>query len=295
MRIWVTGSAGFLGNRLAARLSSAGHEVVGLSRRASRFGGPAIEIDLGATGARDRLCALSREMGPPEAVVHAASRQPGEKGLLADYVRSNVLATANLLDALRETPARQLIYTSTLSVYGRPQANPVRETEPARGPLPYAATKRWSEQLVETLQDQSQVVVLRLPSMYGAGQVDSFVDGLARTALGDEPIELFGRGELVRDCLYVEDVVRAIVSCLERPPSPRFSCMNLGCGRAIRTREYAEALVAALGSRSEIVAVDRPVSQFDLHADIEEARRLIGFRPSELEHSMREYADELRA
>jgi nucleoside-diphosphate-sugar epimerase len=70
--------------------------------------------------------------------------------------------------------------------------------------------------------------------------------------------------------------------------------MNLGCGRPIKTYEYAQALVRALESNSEIVPIDRPASQFDLYAEIEKARRCIGFEPMTLEQSMKIYANELR-
>src|SRR5689334_23867056 len=88
------------------------------------------------------------------------------------------------------------------------------ELAPAGGSLPYGATKRWGEQLLETFHRYSRIVVLRLPSLYGAGQEDSFIDGLARTAQLNDSIELYSRGELVRDALHVNDVVRALDNCI---------------------------------------------------------------------------------
>jgi nucleoside-diphosphate-sugar epimerase len=294
MKIWITGCAGFLGGRLAQRFSSAGHEVVGLSRRACAIASRSVKIDLASSSAQAELEALGLESGWPDVVIHAASKQPGSKAL-SEYVKSNVLATANLLDALREAPPEKLIYTSTLSVYSEPGANPVGETAATADASPYAATKRWAEQMVKTFQDRSRVVILRLPSLYGAGQVDSFIDGLARVVSQGDPVELFARGCLVRDALYVEDVVEAIASCVTRPLQSEATIINLGCGRRVTTSEYAEALVKAWESESIIVPVDCPVSQFDLYADITKARRLLGFNPRSLEDSMREYRDELRA
>src|SRR6185295_20317255 len=114
------------------------------------------------------------------------------------------------------------------------------------GTLPYGATKRWGEQLLETFQRYSRIVVLRLPSLYGAGQADSFIDGLARTAQLGDAIELFSRGALVRDALHVSDVVRAIDNCTAQPPANAFSILNLGCGQRVKTIEWAQALVDAL-------------------------------------------------
>ena len=105
----------------------------------------------------------------------------------------------------------------------------------------------------------------------------------------------FSEGELIRDALHVSDVVKAVGACVDRPAERGYTVMNLGCGRAIKTLEYAEALVSSLGSASKIVPVDRKASQVDLYANIERARRLIGFEPMTLHESMTEYANELRA
>jgi len=293
LNIWITGCSGFLGTRLAKHLV-AQHHVTGLSRRDCAAASRSVSIDLTNTESPRQIEKLSLEIGAPEVVIHAASKQPGP-GDLADFVDANVHSTSNLIEGLTQQPPRLIVYTSTLSVYGRPAVIPVDESGPAGGTLPYGATKRWAEQLLETFQRYSRIVVLRLPSLYGAGQADSFIDGLARTARRNEPIELFSRGELVRDALHVSDVVRAIDNCIAQPPHPAFSIMNLGCGERITTSEYARALVDALDSKSAIIPVDREASQFDLYADISAARQQIAFTPMPLAESMKVYADELRA
>ena len=292
--IWITGGSGFVGRRLIRHFSALGHEVTGLSRRDCSFADHSVAVDLAAPDARRKLEDLILSRGRPDVVIHAASKQPGA-GRLSEFVSSNVQTASNLLEALNQKPPLQIIYTSTQSVYHCPAALPVKETDPAGGTLPYGATKRWAEQLMESFQEHSQVVVLRLPSLYGAGQGDSFIDGLAQLALRGEPLELFSRGDSIRDALHVTDVVKGIAACVEQQPPAAFSVMNLGCGRPIKTLEYAKVLVAALGSDSKIVPVERQASHFDLYADIEEARRQIGFEPTPLEQSMRIYADELRA
>ena len=294
MRIWITGGAGFLGQRLARHLESRGHSVIGLSRRKNEGRTQSYQIDLASEEAVAQLHSVVDDTGEPDVVIHSAARQPGLKGELRDYVRSNVLSTLNLIEALMPTPPKQIIYTSTLSVYGRPGRNPVAETDPAGGTAPYSATKRWAEQLFEHLKSGTCLIVLRLPSLYGVGQVDSFIDGLARTSLQNQKLELFSRGELIRDALHVADVVAAIDLCVTDPPEPEFICMNLGCGRAITTAEWAGALVNALGSQSEIVPLDQEANQFDLYADIQLVQKTIGFQPTELRESMARYANELR-
>ncbi|HET6855259.1 MAG TPA: NAD(P)-dependent oxidoreductase [Pyrinomonadaceae bacterium] len=289
MRIWITGGAGFLGRRLTRSLKRGGNHIVSLSKRQSPEADESISIDLASQ--KEELKRLVQERGAPDVVVHCASREPGSYSL-PEFVKSNVISTQLLIDAFRDAPPRQIIYTSSLEVYAKSARLPFVETHPTSSPAPYAATKRWAEQLLETFRE-APVIILRLPSLYGAGQEDSFVDGLAKLAKNNDDIELFSRGEVIRDALHVTDVVTAIEACIERKPNEGFSIMNLGCGRPITSLEYAETLVEALGSNSKIVPVDQPASQFDCWADISEARRLIGFEPAELGESIRTYVDEL--
>ena len=293
MNIWITGCSGFLGTRLAKHFANQ-HSVTGISRRDCNDASRSVSIDLTASKSPRLIEKLATEIGAPEIVIHAASKQPGT-GDLADFVDANVHSTSNLIEGLTQQPPRLIIYTSTLSVYGRPSVIPVDESSPAGGSLPYGATKRWAEQLLETFQRYSRIVALRMPSLYGAGQTDSFIDGLARTAQRNEAIELFSRGDLIRDALHVSDVVHAIDNCIAKPPGNAFSVLNLGCGQRISTSEYAHALVHALGSKSTIVPIDREAPQFDLYANISAARQQIAFAPMSLPESMKVYADELRA
>jgi len=291
MKIWITGGAGFLGRRLTAALVQQGHQILSLSRRGSTTANESVSIDLARE--KERLNSLAAESGQPDVVIHCAARQPG-RYTLPEFVKGNILPTVNLIEALRSSPPKQIIYTSTLSVYSQSNRLPFTEDHPASSSLAYAATKRWAEQLLETFRDP-QVTVLRLPSLYGKGQDDSFIDGLAQLALRGEDLELFSRGTVLREALHVSDVIRAIQTCIDKPPAEQFCVMNLGTGRKISTLEYAEVLVEALGSKSRVVLSDRAASQFDCYADIQRARDIIEFQPTELNESLRIYTHELQA
>jgi len=289
LNIWITGCNGFPGTRLAQHLVANQHDVTALSPQDCAAASQSVAIDLTANDSPRVI----EKLAPPEVVIHAYSKEPGP-GELLDFVNANVHTTSNLVEGLTQQPPRLIIYTSTLGVYGRPSVIPVDEAAPAGGTVPYGATKRWAEQLLETFQRYSRIIVLRLPALYGADQQESFIDSLARTAQRDEPIELLARGELVRDALHISDVLRAIDNCISQPPAERFTILNLGCGKRITTMEYARALVEALGSKSDIIPVDRVTSDFDFYADISAARQQIAFTPMSLAESMKVYADELR-
>lgn len=296
MKIWVTGAAGFLGTRVLAALAARGHEIVAIDRRAMPAAARSVTIELSADDACAQMQALARTAGPPDVLIHAASLQPADHRTVSEYVKGNLLTAAIVADALSPSPPAQIIYTSTISVYGRPQRVPVREEDPPNCEHPYAITKLAAEQVLAALQDCTQVTILRLASLYGVGQADSFIDGLARRAQAGEPIHLFSRGVFIKDVLPVGDVVRALAACIDTPPGERQCRMNLGAGRPRTMRDYAEMVVAALGSRSEVVLDEHPASQpYDLYADISKARREIGFVPTESAEAIRAYLDELRA
>jgi len=291
MNVLITGGAGFVGTRLTRALKEEGHTVISVSRRDASEADISHRLDLSRTDSIATLKALLKGMPHLDVVINAAARQPG-LGEFSDFARSNAVATAYLLDALEDTPPRRLIHLSTQSVYAQTTQLPVSEDKPASSSAPFAASKRLGEQIA-LASKLSPVIVLRLPSLYGKGQGDSFIDGLARTAIANDTFELFSNGQLIRDTLHVSDVIDAVKQAMDFGLKDRTYVMNVGCGRPITTLEYAQALSEVFNSKSEIRCVDKPADQFDLYADISKAQKLIGFRPTELRESLQKYLEEL--
>ncbi len=293
--MWIAGSAGFLGARLAAHFSAQGWACTGLSRRGSTAAAPGIGMDLAAPDAVALLRRHALQSPPPSVVIHAAARQPARCGL-SDYVRGNVATTSALLDAVAEHPPGLFILVSTQSVYGEPVSSPVTESMPLRATHPYGVTKAMAEQLVTLAAATMKVVILRLPSLFGKGQTDSLVDGFARLALENRTIELYNRGETVRDVLPVDAVVRAIAQVVERTPPDNLTIANLGAGRAYTAWDIAAMTVAALGSGSPVVRSEKGLGGYrGFFADIAAARERFGFHPPALALSLERYAHELQA
>lgn len=292
-QLWLTGASGFLGSNLLRGIDSKRYRVVSFSKSSGTVDH---RVDLAEKGASTLLREIAARDVPPEIVVHLAAGKPSPKETLPGYVRANVLSTANLLEAVAELPLCHFIMVSTLSVYGVPLRNPVLPDDPPLPFHPYAVTKRAAEQLTLVFEKVRSQTVLRFPSLYGAGQSDSFLDGLARRALSGGPIELFGRGRGLRDALHVSDAVRVVLAAIETTRDGRQRVINAGCGQAISICEWASALVSALGVNAELLPVDNPPTQtFDLYADNGAAYTEFGFVPMSLTRAMRVFADELRS
>lgn len=295
MKVWVMGAGGFIGRRLVESLRLDFHAVTPFVRSKASWIRGALRVDLSSPNVTAVLRRAVKAGGRPDIVFHLASRQPGPYSL-TDYVSSNLTALGGVLAFFQEIPPRQFIYTSTLSVYGHPIHNPVREDAEPRPIHPYAATKLAAEGFLPLLASRCPVTVFRLPSVFGQGQADSFVDGLAKAAMRQEPLRLFGGGRIIRDALHVRDVIGVLLACLRRPVGRALVTVNLGAGRLLTNRDYAVGLIKCLKSRSRVVTVsDTPAGMSDLYADISLARRLFRFRPMTLSESLRLYAHDLLA
>lgn len=285
MRVWITGANGFLGRHMVKALAEGSMDVVELTRQ---------NVDLSQSTALPMLDKLREKHGLPDAVLHLASRQPGPFSL-GEFVAANVSTTANIIDWIHKNKVGTFLYTSTISVYEKPNALPVSEKASTRGSTAYTITKLAAEDLIRIMKPAASNIILRLPSLYGVGQRDSFIDGLARLAKEGQPLELFHRGKRIRDSLHVSDVTKAIVSCLHLAAAHPFSIYNLGCGQAVTVEDYAKKIVRHLKSNSPILPVDKIAAQdFDIYLDISLARRELGFSPKRVDESIEHYAQELQ-
>jgi len=237
MRVFITGSAGFIGFHLARRLLDSGHLVAGydgmtpyydVSLKRKRH---AILARSNGFRAHEALLedkdALTRAVADcePDVIVHLAA-QAGVRYSLEHpetYASANLTGTFNLLEAAREAKPAHLLVASTSSVYGGNQKMPFRETDAADHPLTlYAATKKAGEAMSHSYAHlwELPTTCFRFFTVYGPwGRPDmalfKFVSAVERGA----PIDVYGEGRMRRDFTYIDDLVEAIVRLI--PVTPR--------------------------------------------------------------------------
>lgn len=301
MVIWVTGNSGGIGENLIPGLESKENTVIGFSRSFTINADVCYSVDLSAVDSIHVLQGAVSEYGAPDVVFHLAALQPTSGRQDVDYLNSNVASTVNLFYVLQGGPLKHFIYTSTQRVYGdTPFAFYTEEVVPHPTTM-YGLTKLWAENLIFHQKDylyfrNTCFTVLRLPSIYGAGG-DSFLDGIAKTAISGEDIVLFGKGERIIDLLHIDDVVLLLSRFIGETPRPGYSLFNLGCGQRLTTYHVVQALVDSLSSSSKIVLSEVKMSKGreSGYADIVLARRVLGFSPTPFKESIKRYADELLA
>lgn len=328
MRALVTGSAGFIGHALSRRLLTEGHNVVGFDSFSDYYdvalkrarhrdlgafeGFEAVEAQLETPGAVRDVMAGTK----PDIVFHLAAQAGVRYSLINpdSYVASNLVGTANLLEAVRAHPVRHLMVASTSSAYGGNTQMPFRETDRSVTPLTlYAASKIASEAMAHSYAHLFSVptTAFRFFTVYGPwGRPDMALFLFTQKILAGEPIEVFGDGAAERDFTYIGDLVDAILRLSDRPPplpsqggpvSPAdslsevapYRLVNIGGGQPARLDAMIAALEAALGRKAQRIL--KPLPPGDVvrtHASTELLETLIGQVPeTPLETGIRAFVD----
>jgi UDP-glucuronate 4-epimerase len=332
MRILVTGSAGFIGFHMAARLLADGHEVVGidgftpyydpeLKRRRhaileqnQRFRGRELLLE--------DFAGLQAAYGAGFDAVYHFAAQAGVRYSLENpraYLDANLAGTFNLLELMRHAPPQHALMASTSSVYGANAAIPFRETDRADHPLTlYAATKKANEEMAHAYSHlfHIPVTMLRFFTVYGPwGRPDMALFKFSAALFKGQPIEVFNHGNMKRDFTFVADLVEAMARLLpQAPPLPArrlvpavehdslspvapWRVVNIGAERPVGLMDFIAAIEAATGLRATCNFVDMQQGDVPItFADTQLLHQLTGYRPgTPLSQGVEAFVDWYRA
>lgn len=251
-RILVTGGSGFIGRHVVAELSAHGAHVrvVDLQPHPD----PVVDVVLGDIAEPDVLEAAFD--GGFDGIVHLAAvtsvLRSVEHPALA--FRTNVAATADLLERGRAAGATSLVFASTNAVTGAMQEPAITENAVLRPLTPYGATKAAAEMLMSayTASYGLRCVALRLTNVYGPGMQakDSIVARLMRAIRLEQDFEIYGDGRQVRDYVHAADVTAAVRLGLseESWAGP----VVIGAGRSLSVLEVIDAVRTVTGASIEV-------------------------------------------
>ncbi|MBU1335688.1 MAG: NAD-dependent epimerase/dehydratase family protein [Alphaproteobacteria bacterium] len=311
MRIFITGAAGFIGFHLAQRLLADGHAVTGYDGMTDYYDPALKRARLAMLAGHERFVLIEgmledaarlREglaQSGAEVVLHLAA-QAGVRYSLEQpqsYIQSNVVGTANLLEALRALPPRHLIFASTSSIYGGNSKVPFAETDRADGPVSlYAATKKSGEAMVHAYAHLFGIpaTCVRFFTVYGPwSRPDMAPLKFATAMMEGRPIDVYGFGRMRRDFTFVDDLVDAIARLMERAPETGkgvahdslsevapFRIVNIGGGRPTELMDFIGVLERALGVKAQLNLLPmQPGDVVATEADTRLLQALIGAMP----------------
>lgn len=296
--VLITGGAGFIGSSLADRLIAAGRKVIVIDNFSPYYDVRIKEKNVSANkdnpayklyrcdiedSAKLSEIFSSEKIG---CVIHLAARagvRPSIDSSL-EYVKTNVLGTANILEQMRLHGIKKLIFASSSSVYGNCKAEKFSEDLKISEPVsPYAATKSACEQLCYTWHSLYGIdcLCLRFFTVYGPRQrPDLAINKFARLMKAGKPIEMYGDGSAIRDYTYIGDILNGIESAMDYcEKKGGYEIINLGGGNPITLKNMIMALEHALGLKAEIKQLpDQPGDVKRTACDCHKAEKLLGYR-----------------
>jgi UDP-glucose 4-epimerase len=252
----VTGGAGFLGSHLVDRLVSEGWSVRVLDNFSS---GRMKNIE--HLKGRQEVEVLEEDLKNPEeagkairgvdVVFHYAANPEVRLSTTNPEIHfnENIVATFNLLEAIRKNEVEGLVFASSSSVYGEPEEIPVGEDAPVRPVSVYGASKAACESLIHAYSKLYGIkaVIIRYANVVGPrlrhGVVWDFIVKLKRNP---RELEILGDGKQARSYIYIDDAVEATMIAW-RKTSTRFEVYNVGSEDWITVDEVADVVIDAMG------------------------------------------------
>jgi UDP-glucose 4-epimerase len=295
-RIVVTGGAGFIGSHLVDGLLDAGYSVGVIDNETTGSrGNVAAEADFVSGDVRNPED-LQEIFDPvPDAVLHIAG-QASIRLAYADPLADlgvNVVGTVNVIQQCLALGVPRLIFASSMTIYGSPERVPTPEAEAPNPVSFYGVTKYAAERYVHLtgartdLESALDVTSLRMFNVYGPRQsLSNPYQGVLAIFLGNmlrgEPITLHGDGEQSRDFVYIDDVVRAWIACLEDSRSVG-KVLNVGSGAPTTVNQLCDAVLDQFGhTRASCPIGSAPQQQGDVRvsaADITAIRQSLDWSP----------------
>lgn len=326
-RILVTGGTGYIGSHTVVELQNAGYPVV-IIDNLSNSNRQVLDGIERITGIRpdfveadctdmDALRKLFDQYPDIKGIINfAASKAVGEsmqKPVL--YYRNNLNTLMNLLDMMAEHDVKGIVFSSSCTVYGEPDVNPVTEQSPIKkATSPYGNTKQISEEIITDVINAGapfKSIILRYFNPVGAhpsaligelpnGVPQNLIPYLTQTAIGiRKELSVFGNdyntrdGYCIRDFIDVVDLARAHVIAVERmledKSDAKIEIFNLGTGNGLSVMELIEAFERATGVKVPYRIAERRAGDIEqVWADPTYANTVLGWKATTpIEDTMR--------
>lgn len=318
IKILVTGGLGYIGSHTVVELIQSGFEVVIVddlsnSREEVLDGISQItgyrpvfhEVDL--CNEKELWHVLKCEKGIESVIHFAASKAVGESvENPLKYYRNNLVGLINLVNVMQESQVKNMVFSSSCTVYGQPKKLPVNEQSPfLPAQSPYGNTKQVCEEILQDYANAESdfgVVALRyfnpagahpsgLIGEYPLGKPTNLVPVITQSAHGKSgPFKVFGKdystpdGTAVRDYIHVVDLAKAHVKAMElllsEEKQQAFLALNVGTGHGVSVLEIIKAFEQENNLKLNYEIVARRAGDIEkVYADATQVRQRLGWKP----------------
>lgn len=329
MKGLITGAAGFIGFHLVNSLIERGDEVIGIDNindyydvkvKYGRLKVQGVEADDTGYGVkissekcknykfikinledRENIDRLFKEE-KFDYIMNLAGQAGVRYSLINPYayIESNIMGFMNLLEAAKQTGVKHFVYASSSSVYGLNEKMPFSTHDNVDHPISiYAATKKANELMAHTYSHLYNLPTtgLRFFTVYGPwGRPDMALFLFTKAMFEGKPINVFNKGDMVRDFTYVDDIVEGIIRVIDHIPAGNpnwnpinpdpssakasYKIYNIGNNNPIKLMDYIEALEEAIGKKADKHLL--PMQPGDVRgtwADVSDLVEDLGYKP----------------
>lgn len=266
MKIIVTGSCGFVGERLCQKLRFNGHVVIEIDRK---FGHEITHEN------------VFEDIDSVDLIIHLAAKSfvPDSFNIPVQFYQTNILGTLNVLELARKTKAKVLYFSSY--IYGIPNELPVSEKHKVSPHNPYAQSKLMSEGLCFAYYRDFGVhsIIFRPFNIYGKGQSDYFLIPSIFNQIDSGEVSLLDP-DPKRDYVHVEDVTEAVIQTVKKDFSG-CETYNIGTGISVSVRDLVNLIKEHCKTKFEVTYKNnaRRNEVSDCYADIAKAKKELNWLP----------------
>lgn len=288
-KLLITGSNGFLAKKLINRLSleKKNYKITHIDKLKNSFISNKnrenfIQIDLAKKNELNKLKKFNFNY-----IIHTAAIQPLEyKKDNQDFFDGNILSTFNLIEMFGQK-VEKIIFCSSFSVYGlKKKSKNIKETDEINPRNFYGLTKKICEDLLLFFSKiyNYNLIILRFDGIFGKGQnLPGYINFCKNTLIKNKTFEIFNKGLIKRDHVYVDDAVQAIIKSLGIKSRQNF-IFNVGGGCPTSQKDISEYIKKKLNSKARLILSKKINKNFskDVYLDITKIKKILKFKPKNI-------------
>ena len=313
MKLFITGSSGFIGFHLSKKLLEKGHSVHGFDSMNDYY-------DVKIKKARQKILKEYKKFSftkgklenqktlsksilkfKPQIIIHLAA-QAGVRYSIEKprvYLDSNIIGTYNIIELAKKVNVKHLLIASSSSVYGANKKLPFKEIDKTETQLSiYAATKKSTESMAHSYSNiwKIPITMLRFFTVYGPwGRPDMALFKFTKGIIGNKKIDIYNRGKMYRDFTFVDDIVNGIIALIKKVPNVKqlgkikndslspvapFRILNIGNTRKVYLLDFINALEKEIGKKA--IRNYMPMQKGDVKMTLSDTtllKKLTGYNP----------------
>lgn len=242
MKILILGSEGFVGNNLSYGLSKT-HQVFAADQVENNTKQNYTKFDI------TNLDSVKKAVNNVDVVINLVAHSlVSSLDSIITNAQVNIIGLLNVLEACRANNIKKIIFTSASSLIGEPQTCQVSEQHAAKPKTAYGITKLISEHYIRLYHELYGLnyVVFRFFNIYGPHQKNGLIPSLYSRLINNEPITVFGKGDQIRDYVYIEDIIPFFEKSISSNTADNL-VINMGTGKRASIKDVIQILSKITG------------------------------------------------